>query len=609
MALPKIKSHSKPKSPKVVTLKNRVTLRACPFFRDFPNEILDQIMKYSKNLQLNRGEVLLREGVPNQTLYFLLQGHLGVYVRGEHVANIENVGEVVGEMSVVTTKPASASVVALTDAEVLAIESASFSDLAVREEDLFKLSLYRIFCLILSERLEQTNEKAHQYEVTNRQLKQAQEALQDANTQLERNIHERTLALQRKTEELTKSHIELEKSHTAVLASYRKLKDLSFMKKSIFKKLSNLYRNHLSGLEINLNKIIQTGVPEVRDKVTHATHALQIVMEEISALTSIYSTELAMKSKRVLLLETESRQQIIAKMALGGTGVKLDIANDFAEGERYLNKFQYDVVCTCSDLVGLSKIATEKSKNVRIVFMTSDDVATYLNHLKAHPELTSVVARNEDDRLFTTKNISTTVSKIISQDFFGLEKYLSWGVEVKEFAVRSSRQRKELVEEMSAYFKGVGLRHSILERCNTVAEELLMNAIYDAATRSDGTPIYNHLSRRVPVELKSEEQGLFRFACDGSVVAVSVQDPFGALKRETILDYLAGCYGGKAGTLNDKVAKGGAGMGLFQLLGTSDLLIFNVQPKVKTEVIALFNADPSKARTVTCPSFHMFFTD
>ena len=104
--------------------------------------------------------------------------------------------------------------------------------------------------------------------------------------------------------------------------------------------------------------------------------------------------------------------------------------------------------------------------------------------------------------------------------------------------------------------------------------------------------------------MKAEEQGVFRYACDGVLLAVSVEDPFGTFHRETILKYLESNYEGRAGTLQER--KGGGGRGLFQIIKTTDLVVFNVKPNIRTEVIAIFNIVPEKSKSGTTTSFHYF---
>jgi hypothetical protein len=141
---------------------------------------------------------------------------------------------------------------------------------------------------------------------------------------------------------------------------------------------------------------------------------------------------------------------------------------------------------------------------------------------------------------------------------------------------------------------------------NMVAEELLMNMIYDAPTDEKGVPKYNHLDRSIAVQLKENEQGFFRYGCDGTLAAISAVDPFGGLKRETIFGYLQTCAEGVYGKMNREQNKGGAGMGLFQIFKCSDLIVYNVRSHKKTEVIAFFNLDPKQINKERPASLHFF---
>lgn len=89
----------------------------------------------------------------------------------------------------------------------------------------------------------------------------------------------------------------------------------------------------------------------------------------------------------------------------------------------------------------------------------------------------------------------TTVTKLSTQDIFGLERYLSWGVEVVQNQVCKSSERADLIEQVDKYFEGIGIRKTIRGRCTTVLEELLMNAIYDAPTDIEGKSLFNHSYR------------------------------------------------------------------------------------------------------------------
>ncbi|MBF0236449.1 MAG: response regulator [SAR324 cluster bacterium] len=416
---------------------------------------------------------------------------------------------------------------------------------------------------------------------------------------LEIKVHERTQQLQ-------ESMHQLEQQNTQLTASNKKLEELNDVKGQLLDKLRDIYENYWVSLKNQIEILRTETINEPGTFIRGLLRDVHHIDELMEPIKSLYDTEKSIQSKRVLLCETNKKQQIIAKMALRGTGVDLDIVTTHEEGQALIEQKNYDIVLADNNLISLAKLACERNSQAKTVFMTSENASHYWNVLLEHPFLSNIVSRSDDDRTFTIKNILTTVSKLVNTDLFGLEKYLSWGVEVKEHAVINSNDRPVLIAEMEQYLKELGLRSRIITQANMVAEELLMNAIYDAPRDLHGREKYNHLSRIVPVQLETHEQGRFRYACDGLLLAVSVEDPFGALGRQTILDYLRTCYQGQEGSLNEH--KGGAGRGLFEIMETSDLLVMNVKSNVKTEIISIFNIDPNKPKTGNSTSFHYFHT-
>jgi hypothetical protein len=313
--------------------------------------------------------------------------------------------------------------------------------------------------------------------------------------------------------------------------------------------------------------------------------------------------EKAVKSQQVLFAEPEKRQQVIARLALGGSGVGLDIVSNIAEATPLIAQRSYDIVFFHPDCKDVALKVLETNPMARLVLVTAEHPANVIPTIRSLKVVPNIVSRSTEDRVFSIKNISTTVAKLAAQDVFGIEKYLSWSVDVQTRAIRNSNDRTSLAQEVDDHFSGLGVRKTVRDRVLAVLEEMLMNAIYDAPTDDAGKSLFNHLPRTVTIELQPNQEGRLSFATDGVVLGVSVRDPFGSLQGETILNYLETCYGGSAGILNKE--KGGAGRGLHQIVENSDLVVFNLQPRSSTEVIALFNVDP-KERTESFPSFHLF---
>jgi DNA-binding response OmpR family regulator len=406
--------------------------------------------------------------------------------------------------------------------------------------------------------------------------------------------------------ELLDAKEDLEHQNVTLMASYRKLEDISATWAGLIRKLSRLNESHVAPVQALLAELREKGPNVSKERVREVERKLHQTSEFLRPLTALSRTEKEIESKKVLLAETDRKQQILSRMALRGTGVEIDVAADEKTGRELLAKNDYDLVFVNRELIDLAGEAKKKNPQVIPIFLTSERASNYLNILKEYPFLCNIVSRSEDDRIFTLKNIIVTVSKLLGKDFFGMEKYLSWGVEVQSRPIVGSKERSGLIDEMEAYFRNFGIRSTIISKATMVAEELLSNAIYDAPRDASGRPLYNHLPRTVAVQLPPEQRGALRYTCDGTLLGVSVEDPFGALDRDTILQYLDSCYGGRPGTLQG-TSKGGAGIGLFQIMEAAALLVINVRPHVKTEVIVLLHVDPDQRASNAATSFHYFF--
>jgi anti-sigma regulatory factor (Ser/Thr protein kinase) len=195
-----------------------------------------------------------------------------------------------------------------------------------------------------------------------------------------------------------------------------------------------------------------------------------------------------------------------------------------------------------------------------------------------------------------------TSAKMLSGDVFGLEKYLSWGAEVQTREVSTYRQKTFALLELAEHAKRVGARRPVVARIQTVADELLMNAMYDAPAASLG---------RAP-ELPRDDQGRSQpgarahlcYGCDGRYFAVAVADDYGALDKRAILDHF----------MRARVERGrpldgdhGAGLGLYVVLAAASRFIVNLEPDVRTEVVCLFDLrETGRQQKPWARSLHVF---
>lgn len=195
------------------------------------------------------------------------------------------------------------------------------------------------------------------------------------------------------------------------------------------------------------------------------------------------------------------------------------------------------------------------------------------------------------DTTVDERDLAMTVALLTGPRKFGLEGWMAAPVKTARFEVSKASARHEVVAEAGRFAQSVEVGSRYAAGISTVADELLSNAVYNAPTDARGAPRYAHLARDVEVQLEPNEVVTCELAFDGKRLGISVTDKFGAIGLRHLQLGLARCL--RKG--NDQVSykPGGAGLGLFYTLQMVSHLVFNVQPKAKTEVLGLIDTGNS----------------
>jgi phosphoserine phosphatase RsbU/P len=159
-------------------------LARIPFFTGLPETELDRLTSEMSVVNLQPGEILFREGDPGDHLYVVVKGDLDIIkapgTADELILNTIHDGEYIGEMSLATGAPRTASVRGRTESVLLSMSRQQFNDLLHSHPELAS-----IMVSVLSHRLDNTNvatfrdltEKNHQLQKAYDELKAAQEQL------------------------------------------------------------------------------------------------------------------------------------------------------------------------------------------------------------------------------------------------------------------------------------------------------------------------------------------------------------------------------------------------------------------------------------------------
>jgi cAMP-dependent protein kinase regulator len=105
------------------------SLEGMPLFSGVPREELVSLLTSVTPLRFSSGQTVVREGEAGDSLFLVLQGSLRVSTRGEGGQDIAlavlGAGDFLGEVSLLTNRPRTATVTALTDAELLRLDRAA----------------------------------------------------------------------------------------------------------------------------------------------------------------------------------------------------------------------------------------------------------------------------------------------------------------------------------------------------------------------------------------------------------------------------------------------------------------------------------------------------
>lgn len=110
--------------PRVLGIAAATALAATPLFAGLPHEALESLVAKLHLVQLSPEEILFHEGDPGDALYVIVEGTLSVQAEGPPRVEMARLGagSFIGEVALMTDQPRSATVIAVTDAELLRID-------------------------------------------------------------------------------------------------------------------------------------------------------------------------------------------------------------------------------------------------------------------------------------------------------------------------------------------------------------------------------------------------------------------------------------------------------------------------------------------------------
>jgi hypothetical protein len=250
--------------------------------------------------------------------------------------------------------------------------------------------------------------------------------------------------------------------------------------------------------------------------------------------------------------------------------------------------FRFAVYAWDGSESGLKLVTSKMRDGAQLVGVTPPSNLASLTRLLVDPRCNHVLTA--DDSGFAT--VAVTIQKFVTGDLFGIEKYLPKDTAVHLTRLREYKGRTAAIDEVLAYAEKVGVRRQVRSAIGQVAEELLMNALYDAPIDESGNPMFAEVDLKERLDKLSPRPVSIRYAATENGFALSVRDRFGRLDKATVLRYIDKCLHSPQ-QIDRKVY--GAGLGIYLIANAAAQFVLNVAPGMATEVVCTFDRKTARS--------------
>ena len=269
-------------------------------------------------------------------------------------------------------------------------------------------------------------------------------------------------------------------------------------------------------------------------------------------------------------------------------GMTVQLVSDAKTMEQMLSTDLEDKIVLCDHNRFQELDLTQPMVNSKFIIIVSGPIA----------DVTSTVPRNLDASIFLAEDLLGTneigrillryalLSKSSSRiTFVDLVKYPTSS---RNFRIQNSCEKnaicatiEDLINQNFSHHPSK-LIEMYAKKAAMIADELILNAIYDANPRLKG------FNRQEATPLLPEETVQVSVAMNESLIALSVKDDFGRFKKDSMLHYISGSNQGDS--ISDRRS---GGMGLRLSIDSSSQMLVQVEENKSTEMISVINIYPT----------------
>jgi len=239
--------------------------------------------------------------------------------------------------------------------------------------------------------------------------------------------------------------------------------------------------------------------------------------------------------RRVLAISSDLDQlrRIVASLERAGADVDAVRTADAIATEVIPHRYVF-FAATDGDMGKLGALVPKLREKAHVTIVTKQaklaDLTTYLHDERVN----HVVVGDELDH-----GVFVTAQKLLTGDIFGVEKYLPPGTPVHYARLRDFEGRGRAIQTVLDFAEEAKMRRQVRTAIGQVAEELLMNALYDAPVDAEGKPVFADVDPHDRKDTRSPRPVSIRYAATDSLFAVAVRDRFGRLRADQPLSACA----------------------------------------------------------------------
>jgi hypothetical protein len=207
-------------------------------------------------------------------------------------------------------------------------------------------------------------------------------------------------------------------------------------------------------------------------------------------------------------------------------------------------------------------------------------------YLISGPSVYNYVMRNYKDPKEAGQLYGRILKAVLSDSVFSLSDLLGETAKLKVIKPLSSAQKEAAIESVLQFLEEVNFHPRIASKIAGAADELLMNAIFDAPTEHEGKSMDDEDLHIADIPLQGRHSVEMQVGFDGKYAAVLVSDQFGSLEPSRLLEKLAKNYSKAEYVPTEGLTR--AGLGIFTVFHSGGSLFFLVRKSARTDALVFF---------------------